>query len=454
MKKILTVIISAAVLSALFLTIPVTKGYFSDITAETDYKTAINWMYKNSVIKGYPDATFKPNQCVKRVEFLKMLFLMLDIEVTNADASLFSDTKAGEWYENYVKTARARGTVKGYPDGTFHPAQCVNRVEALKMAILEFNNNELPQALSNQDLPQDVYQDAWYYNYFLYANEANIFGRAHIINSNGGYKYFPGEPLTRKEAAELLYRLKTLKDYGKTVYAAKLSEPKAVCEGAECLEIDEEEPPRVSDCPGDCVRSETECYGEGKTILHNDACLEEGYPVCCLIDETPDEPIAEETECPGSCVASETDCPAQRILHEDTECTNGTPVCCTNPDWEPVHEASCTETDGEFTNPETDYDHQGTVSGYNRDGTAFSHTDLCNLNTLTEYFCVDADLPPLPVWEEVNADCSANPNEICLNGACVCKPELDADSDGICNENDLCAGTPTGQIVDFSGCTR
>jgi len=157
MKKTLTTLITASLIVAAFFAIPGTKG-FSDINANTDYKSAIDWMTNNGVIQGYADQTFKPDQCVKRVEFLKMLFLMLNIDANNSTAELFKDTYADQWYAPYVKTARARGTVEGYPDGTFKPAQCVARVEALKMAILEFNETELPEPLTEeQTLPTDVY---------------------------------------------------------------------------------------------------------------------------------------------------------------------------------------------------------------------------------------------------------------------------------------------------------
>ena len=53
----------------------VASAAFSDVNEGTDYISSITWMSENGVIQGYPDGTFKPDQCVNRAEFLKMMYL-------------------------------------------------------------------------------------------------------------------------------------------------------------------------------------------------------------------------------------------------------------------------------------------------------------------------------------------------------------------------------------------
>ena len=194
---------------------------FTDISEETDYYASMDWMYRNSVINGYLDGSFKPDKCVNRVEFLKMLFMTLEINVNKSTAELFPDTPASEWYAPYVRTAREMKTINGYPDGTFKPGQCVNRVEAIKMAVLAFNNDKLPEApILNGDAAdygnaKDVDQNEWYFKYFNYAMIANLVGTKHQKNldSKGrNFNFLPNDAMSRKEVAEMLYRMKTVKD--------------------------------------------------------------------------------------------------------------------------------------------------------------------------------------------------------------------------------------------------
>lgn len=191
---------------------------FPDVTNETPYKTAIDWLTVNEIIDGYPDGTYKPNQCVNRAEFLKLLFLTDENEWHMADYS-YSDVDPNEWYAPYVSYYSARGVVDGYPDGTFKPGNCVNRVEAVKMAILEFNDGQIPNYEEGLWSFPDIDRSAWYGQYIVPALFNNLVGREHMTGVNiEGANFYPGEAMTRKEVAELLYRLKTVKDNDLTVY--------------------------------------------------------------------------------------------------------------------------------------------------------------------------------------------------------------------------------------------
>ncbi len=197
---------------------------FSDVKSDTYYKKAIYWMLNKEIINGYKDGTFKPDQCVNRAEFLKMLFNTSGAN-TNLSAELFKDTYADQWYTPYIKTARAKGTIEGYSDGTFKPDQCVNRVEAIKMALLEFNEGKIPPQWGEYAIPYDVSQmnskNQWWGPYLDSALGSNYVGTEHFVKFNVDYgnkeqndfmnprfNFGPAESMTRKEVAEILYRLK------------------------------------------------------------------------------------------------------------------------------------------------------------------------------------------------------------------------------------------------------
>jgi hypothetical protein len=50
----------------------------------------------------------------------------------------FSDVEKGSWYEEAVIALYKRNIISGYSDGTFRPANQVNRVEFIKILINTF----------------------------------------------------------------------------------------------------------------------------------------------------------------------------------------------------------------------------------------------------------------------------------------------------------------------------
>lgn len=190
------------------------KGFFSDVDTYHENYDAIDWMQRNAVVSGYEDGTFKPDVCVNRVEFLKMLFKSLSVDETAYSAELFSDTPSDSWYAAYVKTARAKGVINGYADGTFKPEQCVSRAEANKMAlVMNYSMDEIDSVENIPNWYSDLTEEDWYYNYAGFSYSRNFWSDYDYekIGANDG--------MNRAEVAELLYRIKSVKDNGKISYA-------------------------------------------------------------------------------------------------------------------------------------------------------------------------------------------------------------------------------------------
>jgi hypothetical protein len=227
-------------LLALAMLIPSTVlASFSDVSEAHPYSEAINWMSDNGVINGYPDGTFGPDICVNRVEMLKMLFLMNGTDLITEEGTsmaeyyetMFSDVDTTQWYWPYLHTALRNGTVEGYPDGTFHPTDCVKRVEAIKMDVLGFNEGEVPETDGYAGISllyssyQDIDYDQWYGEYMEYALPRYILGESHVDTEDNpdadwgtDVYYAPGGDMSRAEVAEMLYRTKAMIDLGEFRY--------------------------------------------------------------------------------------------------------------------------------------------------------------------------------------------------------------------------------------------
>ncbi len=75
------------------------------------------------------------------------------------------------WYFPYVCQAYRNGVISGYPDGTFRPAQTINKVEALKMDLLQAGVSLQTDFTDNFD---DISPEDWFWDYARIANEKSI----------------------------------------------------------------------------------------------------------------------------------------------------------------------------------------------------------------------------------------------------------------------------------------
>ncbi len=170
---------------------------FADVESGHTYADAISYLKENEIVKGYPDGTFKPEGTLNRAEAVKILLAGNDIEAALGN-STFPDVAADAWFANYVTTAADRKIVKGYGDGSFKPGNTISRAEFLKVAILTAGFE--PTEVTNQPY-DDVSLDAWYAKFFSFAKEHSL-----LRLKRGGF-IVPNDPITRAEAADVMYRL-------------------------------------------------------------------------------------------------------------------------------------------------------------------------------------------------------------------------------------------------------
>lgn len=192
---------------------------FTDLSTAHDYYPAVSFLRSKGTITGYPDGSFQPDRDVSRIEALKMIFSGLDLNVASGSRVSFVDTAStGEWYSDYLATAASMGVVQGYPDGSFKPTQGVNRVEFLKMLFASMDISVDPVVLDDPAL--DVDNLAWHAPYVQYAMDKNIFPDA-----NSSKNFYPGEAMTRVEVAEVIYRFLVVTSNADAPYSVKLAAP-------------------------------------------------------------------------------------------------------------------------------------------------------------------------------------------------------------------------------------
>jgi hypothetical protein len=156
---------------------------FTDVSDSHLHAEAILYVQENGIVSGYEDGTYRPDNKINRAEFTKII-----VEATGgADASTdcFPDV-AKEWFATFVCTAKARGIVGGYADGTFKPGDEINAVEGAKIIVNGFA------------LDKPAVGGAWHAPFML-ALEAEGAIPADLDAL--------GQTLTRGQMAEIIYRL-------------------------------------------------------------------------------------------------------------------------------------------------------------------------------------------------------------------------------------------------------
>jgi hypothetical protein len=172
---------------------------FNDVVSSHDNADAIVYLYEQGVISGYDDGSFQPDKTVNRAELLKIL---VEGQGVTPDADTYKDCfpdVAADWYAKYVCYAYEEGWVSGYPDGTFLPAQTVNKVEALKMLV---NSQELEVSSGTENPFDDVTVEDWFEPYVTKAKELGILEET-------GSTFSPSGEMARAGISENLYRLLT-----------------------------------------------------------------------------------------------------------------------------------------------------------------------------------------------------------------------------------------------------
>lgn len=179
------------------------EAIFPDVPADHLFEEPINALVNAGVLTGNPDGNFYPDRQVNRAELLKMLYKATGRLPDVNSRGCFSDVERYGWYENFVCDAAANHFVEGYSDGTFRPANSVNRVEALKMITQVIG---IPVENIGEESRQvvkfvDVSISAWYTKY-LYA--AYVKGILPIAGQDTA-RFYPDWPLLRGEAAAMIF---------------------------------------------------------------------------------------------------------------------------------------------------------------------------------------------------------------------------------------------------------
>ena len=136
MKKNLLKIVSALAAGAMTLTsLCAFAETFSDIENDPALITAVNDLSQFGIITGYEDGSFRPQNNLTRAEVCAMLSRMFPQEKSSADTINFTDVDKDSWAYGPITKAATLSIVDGYEDNTFKPDNNISYQEYIKIII-------------------------------------------------------------------------------------------------------------------------------------------------------------------------------------------------------------------------------------------------------------------------------------------------------------------------------
>lgn len=170
-------------------------------------------MFDRGIVTGNPDGTFKPDSNLNRAEAAALLYRVLGLAAPDVPFERpFSDVLGTDWYAGYLNDLLEMKLVAGNPDGTYRPANNINRAEFLTLAmnvyyhladvevqqhINTLKNGEKTNAYG--DLADDWYTGT--------VTAATTLGFVHGAQCDAGNCFYASNQITRAEAATILYNM-------------------------------------------------------------------------------------------------------------------------------------------------------------------------------------------------------------------------------------------------------
>lgn len=179
---------------------PVKPSLFNDTPSTEWYYEPVEKLASLSLIKGYEDNSFRPDNSITRAEYTKLIvgiaeYMKLSLGNTDTDVE-FADVFSSDWYAEVVKKAATSGIVMGN-DGRFNPNDHITRQDA---AVILYR---LASKIRSLDGSKTFGDDNMIADYAKTAVSA--LASANIISGMGDNTFAPNENLTRAQAAKLLY---------------------------------------------------------------------------------------------------------------------------------------------------------------------------------------------------------------------------------------------------------
>jgi hypothetical protein len=175
---------------------------FDDLKNYSWAEKAVSSLAARNIISGVDQNSFRPQEYIKRGEFVKWLVNALGLDAQYS--SNFEDVKKDSSYWREVAIAKALGIAKGYAN-KFKPEDYITRQDMMVLVerALEVANKSIVKTKSSLATKFSDSSDI-----SLYAQDSiSILVANDLIKGNSKNQMLPRKFATRAEAAQLLFRI-------------------------------------------------------------------------------------------------------------------------------------------------------------------------------------------------------------------------------------------------------
>lgn len=193
MKKILSAMLTIAMLLALCAG-TASAAEFPDVSAESPYAQAVQWVSQQGYINGYNDGSFGVNQDVTRAQLVAILHRAAGGPASSG-ATRFPDVVPTAYYVNAASWATDNSLINGYSDGRFGVNDPITRQQ---VTAIFWRWAGSPAASAEDYADEASISD--------YAKTAADWARANgIVPAKDGNRFAPADNASRGEIALFLY---------------------------------------------------------------------------------------------------------------------------------------------------------------------------------------------------------------------------------------------------------
>lgn len=159
----------------------------------------IGMLIDKGTIGGFPDGTFKPDDGISRAQFAAIIVKALGLPTAGRNAE-FKDLSDKHWAYKAISSAVEGGLVGGFPDGSFRPEDKITRTQALVILAKALpGGNGAPRLLDRYKDGSEV--PAWAIPAVAKVAQAGI-----LVNYPDAFVIRANDNATRAEVAALTYQ--------------------------------------------------------------------------------------------------------------------------------------------------------------------------------------------------------------------------------------------------------
>lgn len=179
---------------------------FADVASHWS-KDAVNDMGSRLVVTGVGSDKYDPNRSITRAEFAAIVVRALGLAQGTTESS-FGDVTLKDWFNGYVDTATEYDIIKGYDNASFKPNEKITREQAMAILARSMKSTGLSASLSDSEISGLLakYSDGTAISDYARGSVAACI-KTGVVTGASAVSIAPKAYVTRAEVAAMVQRL-------------------------------------------------------------------------------------------------------------------------------------------------------------------------------------------------------------------------------------------------------